>query len=72
MDEVDGRKGNKGGQPGTSNALNMSKEGWAMRVGCYEVVRVMSTITYITIIFFCKYIYIIGLCQNFFVPSLMF
>ena len=41
--------GDKGGEPGTSNALNMSKEGQARRVGGYEVVQVMSTITYITI-----------------------
>ena len=43
--------GNKGGKPGTSNALNTSEEGWATRVGSYEVVQVMSTITYITIIY---------------------
>jgi len=49
--DVDGRMGNKGGQPGTSNALNMSEEGREMRVGGYEVVQVMSTITYITIIY---------------------
>jgi len=46
-DEVDGRMGNKGGQPGTSNALNTSEEGQAMKVGGYEVVQAMSTITYI-------------------------
>jgi len=52
MDEVDGRMGNKGGQPGTLNVLNMREEGWARRVGSYEVVQVMSMITYITIIYF--------------------
>ena len=50
-DEVDGRMGNKGGQPGTLNVLNMREEGWARRVGSYEVVQVMSMITYITIIY---------------------
>ena len=47
----DGRMGDKGGQPGTLNVLNMSEEGWATRVGGYEVVQVMSMITYITIIY---------------------
>jgi len=42
----------KGGQLGTLNALNMSEEGQAMRVGGYKVVQVMSMITYITIIYF--------------------
>jgi len=38
MSKVDGRMGNEGGKPGTSNALNLSKEGQEKRVGGYKEV----------------------------------
>jgi len=50
-DEVDGRTGDKGGNQGLRMWLNMSEEGRVTRVGSYEVVQVMSMITYITIIY---------------------
>ena len=49
-----GQGGWEDGQQGwaTRDLVNTSKEGWARRVGGYEVVQVMSMITYITIIYF--------------------
>jgi len=71
-DEVDGRTGDKGGKPGTSNVLNMSEEGTGdeggqLRGGSSYVHDYLHNhnICYVKI-------YIIGLCQNFFVPSLVY